>query len=138
MMLEVKESRIHRMGCFAKAKISKGEIIGEYIGNRITSRQADKINTDNETYLFEIDNGKVLDATNIEFPLKYANHSCTPNAESYEEDGRVFLEASRTINPGEEITYDYNLISEDNVECRCKTKNCNGLMNRKNIKIGRK
>ena len=130
--LEVKESYIHRFGCFAKRRIKKGTIIGEYLGKIIPESQSNIYDADDElTYLFDLENGSVIDATNYEFPLKYANHSCGPNAEAFQDGDQVFIEALRDIEPGEEITYDYNLISDDNVECRCGSKNCRGTMNRK-------
>ena len=40
---------------------------------------------------------------------RFINHSCDPNCESVIEDRRVFIEAIRTIQPGEELTYDYQI-----------------------------
>ena len=130
--LEVKESKIHGFGCFAKRRIKKGTIVGEYIGKIIPESESYIYDAEDElTYLFDLENGKVIDATNYEFPLKYANHSCSPNCEAFQEDDQVFIETLKDIEPGEEVTYDYNLISEDKVECHCGEKNCKGVMNRK-------
>jgi hypothetical protein len=67
---------------------------------------------------------------------RYINHSCDPNCESLIEDRRVFIEAIRTIQPGEELTYDYQIgrDKEDpsNVDeiyaCRCGAGSCRGSM----------
>jgi len=131
--LEVKDSKIHRFGCFAKRRIKKGTVVGEYIGKIIPESESylDEDDTEELTYIFDLENGKVIDATNHEFPLKYANHSCNPNCEAFQQEDQVFVEALKDIEPGEEITYDYQLISDDDVECRCGSKDCRKVMNRK-------
>ena len=63
------------------------------------------------TFLFELDDGRVIDARVRGNAARWINHSCTPNCVTFEdEDGRVFIQARRTIEPGEELTYDYRLI----------------------------
>jgi len=39
----------------------------------------------------------------------FVNHSCDPNCETDEEDGRIYIESIRDIAAGEELTYDYCL-----------------------------
>ena len=64
------------------------------------------------------------------------NHSCEPNCESVIEAGRVFIDAIRTIEPGEELTYDYQIQRDaddppdiDQVfACRCGRGRCRGTM----------
>lgn len=59
----------------------------------------------------------------------FINHSCEPNA--YIDFDRLELRALKTIEPGEEITYDYltsDWDSEDVFICDCKTLNCRGLI----------
>ena len=61
---------------------------------------------------------------------------CDPNCESLIEDRRVFIEAIRTIQPGEELTYDYQIGRDKddppNVDeifaCRCGAESCRGSM----------
>jgi len=38
---------------------------------------------------------------------RYINHSCKPNAEADVRKHTVFIAATRTIHPGDEITYNY-------------------------------
>ena len=64
------------------------------------------------------------------------NHSCDPNCESVIENRCVYIDALRAIEPGEELTYDYQIQREDddppNVDeifaCRCGCVRCRGTM----------
>ena len=60
----------------------------------------------------------------------FLNHSCDPNCETDEIDGRVWIMAIRNIGPGEELTYDYCLYDgdEDEATCNCGTANCRKTM----------
>jgi uncharacterized protein len=67
---------------------------------------------------------------------RYFNHSCEPNCEAVTEQGRVYLEALRTIAVGEELSYDYRLERggwhtaewERRYACRCGAATCRGTM----------
>src|SRR5262249_58993490 len=59
------------------------------------------------------------------------NHSCDPNCEADELEGRVWISATRDIEAGEELTYDYNLYDgeeDDESPCACGAKNCRGTL----------
>jgi hypothetical protein len=64
------------------------------------------------------------------------NHGCDPNCQSTTEKKRIFIEAIRTIQPGEELAYDYQIQRDDDdppdvdqiFACRCGAKNCRGVM----------
>ena len=45
----------------------------------------------------------------------YINHSCDPNCETENDDGRVWITSLRRPRhcPGEELTYEYNLYDSD-------------------------
>ena len=85
----------------------------------------------------EIVNEEVtIDATYKGNLAKWINHSCGPNCEAVEEDGRIFIESVKPIAPGEEITYDYRFILEERhtpankrrFQCICGSKECRGTM----------
>ena len=67
---------------------------------------------------------------------RYINHACDPNCESVRESRRIFIEAIRTIQPGEELAYDYQIQRDPddppNVDevfaCRCGGHGCRGSM----------
>ncbi len=61
----------------------------------------------------------------------FINHSCSPNCETEEIRGRVWIKAIRDIAAGEEITYDYCLYDgadDDHAHCNCGTRKCRGTM----------
>ncbi|MDP9083778.1 MAG: SET domain-containing protein-lysine N-methyltransferase [Pseudomonadota bacterium] len=138
---EVRHSPIHGHGVFAARRIRKGTTIIEYLGDRLTHAQADaryedKDPNDNHTFLFTVDAKTVIDAGVNGNEARYINHGCDPNCESTTLNKRIFIEAIRTIQPGEELAYDYQIQrdSDDaaNVDeifaCRCGAKNCRGTM----------
>jgi SET domain-containing protein len=111
----VRRSRIHGRGVFAVRAIPKGTRIIEYTGRRISSALADELYGDREgtpghTFLFELDDDVVIDAGQGGNAARWINHSCDPNCEAVEEDGRIFIDAVRTIAPGEELGYDYAIL----------------------------
>jgi hypothetical protein len=139
---EVRASPIQGRGCFAIRRIPKDARILEYLGECIDEDEADVRYPDGDmerhhTFLFAIDGGKVLDGGPVEWPSKYINHSCDPNCEAIEEDdGRVYVHALKTIQPGTELTYDYayertaETTAEDEAlyVCYCGTKKCRGTI----------
>ncbi len=140
-MIRVRNSRIHGKGVFATRRIRKGTRIIEYVGERLTHEEADRryedhdVN-DNHTFLFIVDRNTVIDAGVGGNASRFINHSCDGNCESVIEKGRVFIEAVRTIQPGEELGYDYEIGREPddppNVDeifaCRCGSPKCRGTM----------
>jgi SET domain-containing protein len=114
----VRRSPIHGRGVFAVRTIAKGTRIIEYTGRRISNAVADELYGDREdrpghTFLFELDDDVVIDAGRGGNAARWINHSCDPNCEAVEEDGRIFIDAIRTIAPGEELGYDYGIIVEE-------------------------
>ncbi len=60
-------------------------------------------------YLFEINNRWTIDGSTRKNIARYINHACKPNAESdvNARKRKVIIRAIKTIEPGEEINYDY-------------------------------
>jgi len=140
-LFEVRHSPIHGYGVFALRRIRKGTTVTEYLGDRVTHAQADaryenKDANDNHTFLFTVDARTVIDGGVGGNEARFINHGCDPNCESTTLNRRVFIEAIRTIQPGEELAYDY-MIQRDaddppNVDeifaCRCGAAACRGSM----------
>src|SRR5687768_18562403 len=59
------------------------------------------------TFLFAVDVNHVIDGARRGNDARFINHSCAPNCEAVIEDNRVYIDALRTIEPGEELLYDY-------------------------------
>jgi uncharacterized protein len=127
--LVVRSSSIHAAGCYTSRKIKKGTRVIEYDGPRFTKDEADERYKDRDiTYLFSCgEDGTVIDGFGT---AMFINHSCDPNCESDDIDGRVFITAVRDIAPGEELTYEYNLHDSDETtqDCYCGAKQCRGTM----------
>lgn len=139
--IAVHRSPIHGRGVFAANEIAKGARIIEYTGDRISHAKADRLYGDMHdgnahTMLFAATDKVVIDATKRGGPARWINHSCAPNCEANEEDGRVFIDAICAIKPGEELSYDYNLVLEERHTpklkrehpCRCGARNCRGTL----------
>jgi len=92
------------LGGFATRVINKGELIDTYRGKMIDSKTADE--RDNR-YMFEVNSRWTIDGSNRRNLARYFNHSCRPNAESDVRGHKVTIKARKTIQPGEEIVYDY-------------------------------
>ncbi len=114
----VRRSRIHGRGVFAARLIRKGTRIIEYRGKRIPYALASELYPDEDgvpthTFLFELDDDMVIDAGQGGNAARWINHSCAPNCEAVDDGGRIYIEAIRTIRPGEELGYDYNITLEE-------------------------
>ena len=140
-MIEVRRSRLHGRGVFAVRRIRKGTRVIEYLGDRVSHPEADrryehKDARDNHTFLFVVDTRSVIDGGSNGNDARFINHSCDPNCESTIEQRRIFVEAICTIQPGEELTYDYQIGRDrsdpPNVDevfaCRCGARGCRGSM----------
>jgi uncharacterized protein len=137
----VRRSGIHGKGVFAAMPLAKGERIIEYKGERISWKEALRRhphNPDepNHTFYFALENGKVIDGKVDGNSARYINHSCAPNCEAEEKEGRVIIYALRAIKEDEELYYDYGLVIDGRItkklkkeyECRCGAKKCRGTM----------
>jgi len=126
--LIIRSSDIHAAGCFTLENIAKGTRLLEYTGERITKAEGDlRYEGRPFTYLFGIGDGKVvIDGHGM---AMFVNHSCDPNCETDEENGRVYIASIRDIAAGEELTYDYCLYDgDDDAPCHCGSKDCRGSM----------
>jgi SET domain-containing protein len=138
---EVRRSGVHGYGGFAKKDLKKGTRITEYLGDRISHKEADQRyedhdENDNHTFLFIVDKRTVIDAGVDGNNARFINHQCDPNCESTIEKGRVWIETIRDVKKGEELGYDYQIGREkddpENVDeiyaCRCGSPKCRGTM----------
>ena len=140
--LAMRRSKIHGRGVYARVPIPAGTRIVEYTGERITmdeaeARYPEDPDTVYHTFLFALEDGAVIDAAFRGNVARWINHSCDPNCEAVEEDGRIFIESLRDIAPGEELTLDYGVTYHpDTKRCLCGAPTCRRTLNR--LKKGRR
>lgn len=139
--IQVRRSGVHGKGVYALRPLSPGETVIEYTGEVITWREALRRHphdpTDpNHTFYFHIDDGNVIDAKVGGNSARWINHSCSPNCEADEVDGRVFIRALKPIKAGKELFYDYGLTIDERYTpklkkeyaCHCGTPACRGTL----------
>jgi len=139
--IQVRRSGVHGKGVFALVDIARGERIIEYVGEIISWDEAQRRHPHdpkdpNHTFYFHVDEDRVIDALYGGNASRWINHSCGPNCETDEEDGRIFIKARRKIKAGEELNYDYGLVIDEplteelkaDYPCRCGTKQCRGTL----------
>jgi hypothetical protein len=136
VQIEVRKSDVHGRGVYAMQFIPEGTRIIEYTGQRVSWEAAPNDEDDPHTFNFGLDNGAVINPEIGGNDARWINHSCDPNCEANEEDDRIFIDAMRDIQPGEELFYDYGLeidepITEESKKkyaCHCGSSKCRGTM----------
>lgn len=137
----VLRSPIEGWGVFATDEFRPQELIVEYVGEIIRPAVSDLRERAYDgkgigCYMFEIEPGRIVDATRCGNIARFINHSCDPNCFSRTiaiENGRkvVAIFAKRLIKRGEELCYDYlfPFDESDRVSCGCGAARCKGFMN---------
>jgi uncharacterized protein len=139
--VQVRRSGVHGKGVFALSTIAAGETIIEYIGERISWKEALRRHPHdpaqpNHTFYFHIDDKHVIDANVGGNAARWINHACDTNCEADEVDGRVFIKALREVQAGEELFYDYGLVIDERLTpklkkeypCHCGSAHCRGTL----------
>ena len=110
------------LGLFATTSFAKGDTVIEYIGETISTEEADRRGG---KYLAVLNDDWVIDGKERGNVARYINHSCKPNCyyELNEEETRIFAIAKRKIAPGDELTVHYGKEYFDQhikpIGCRC-------------------
>lgn len=128
--LEVRATDEKGKGIFATAQLTKGDILCVFGGQVIADREFDRLAQERpilEHFGLKLEAGRYLitpePGKDFE-PADYFNHSCDPNAGMH---GQVTLVAMRDIQPGEEVTFDYAMIDDEEdwgFPCHCQSPHC--------------
>ena len=130
--MEIRESKIHRYGVYAKQRMPAHRKVIEYTGERLNRRQAKARADKHLTYLFSVDDYWTLDGAVSGSGAEIINHSCEPNLVSRVMKGHILYMSLRVIQPGEELTVDYNFTKNgDRTPCSCGSRTCRGILERK-------
>ncbi|GAB4858033.1 Mn(2+) transporter atx2 [Ancistrocladus abbreviatus] len=135
------KSRIHGFGIFAKQPHRAGDMVIEYTGELVRPSIADRREhliynslVGPGTYMFRVDDERVIDATRAGSIAHLINHSCEPNCYSrvitVNGDEHIIIFAKRDIKQWEELTYDYRFFSiDERLPCYCGFPRCRGIVN---------
>jgi SET domain-containing protein len=139
--IQTRRSGVHGNGVFAVQDIAEGETLIEYKGEIISWKEALRRHPHDptqpqHTFYFHVDDDRVIDGNVDGNASRWINHSCEPNCEADEQEGRVFIKALRNIAAGEELNYDYGLIIDEpytkkllsEFPCWCGSADCRGTL----------
>ena len=96
---------------FATARIPKNKRIIHYAGEKITHRESARREAaymkQGRIWCFHLNSRWVIDGGVGGNDARFINHSCTPNCYAQIVDGVIWIRAAKTIEPGDELTYNY-------------------------------
>lgn len=129
--LAIQKSSIEGKGCFATVHFRGRRKIAEYEGARISNAEANRRANRRRLRICAINNRWSLDGSRGGNGTHYINHSCEPNAYMQINSGHILFIALRDIQPGEEITIDYQSTLHSNKKrCICGAPSCRGTINK--------
>lgn len=142
-LFELRTSKLHGTGAFALRAIRKGTRLVEYRGERIwedvaNARYDDDATGNHHTFLFDLGDGTVIDASVEGNEARFLNHSCAPNCEPVISRKHIYIQAIADILPGTELLYDYGYDldgmslakAKKMYPCRCGAVTCRGTIAR--------
>ena len=119
-----KRSRLHGFGVFAAEPIHKNKRIidyaGELIRNKDSAAREVRYLKEGCIWVYRVNRVWSRDAAVGGNIARFINHSCTPNCWTEIVDKTIWIRASRRIDPGEELTYDYCTVGDHIIPCSCR------------------
>jgi hypothetical protein len=122
--------------------VKAGQLVIEYVGEVINEEEKERrlldhaknSPDDKNMYIMELGKGEYIDARFKGSVSRFINHSCDPNCHllKWRVKGvnRIAITALTDIEPGTELSYDYQFHTKQAMEwkCHCKSINCRGTM----------
>jgi SET domain-containing protein len=120
-----RRSAVHGFGVFAAEAIPNNTRIIDYAGELIRNgpeceERESRYLAEGCIWVFRVNRVWSRDAGVGGNIARFINHSCVPNCWFEVVDKTIWIRASRTIRRGEELTYDYSIIGERTIPCRCR------------------
>jgi SET domain-containing protein len=129
--VEVRKSRIHGRGLFARRDIPAGTRLIEYVGLPISKKKSEELTLKQNRYLFTLNGASDLNGKVSWNPARLMNHSCEPNCEaSLDDHNRVWIFSIKPIAREQELTFNYGYPLQDFMKfpCHCGMPSCVGYM----------
>jgi SET domain-containing protein len=128
--VEFRRSSIHGTGGYARKFIPKDTYVIEYVGEKITKKEAERRCDEDNCYIFTYDDKYDLDGNVNWNPARWINHSCDANCETIDDDGHIWIAAVRDIQAGEELSFNYCYDLDEYVDhpCQCGSEKCVGYI----------
>ena len=119
-----RRSPLHGFGVFAAEPITKNSRIVDYAGELVrnsdsAAREARYLE-DGCIWVFRLNRYWSRDAAVGGNIARFINHACRPNCWFEVVDKTIWIRASRLIEKGEELTYDYATVGDHTIQCRCR------------------
>jgi SET domain-containing protein len=119
-----RRSKLHGYGVFAAEPINKNRRIIDYAGELIRTKDSHarevRYLKQGCIWVWRINGRWSRDANVGGNVARFINHSCTPCCWVEVVDKTIWIRASRRIEVGEELTYDYCTIGDHTIQCRCR------------------
>ena len=118
-----KRSALHGYGVFAAEPISKNRRIIDYAGELVRNRDCavreERYLEEGCIWVFRVNRTWSRDAAVGGNIARFINHACRPNCWFEIAGHTIWIRASRQIDAGEELTYDYATVGDHTIRCRC-------------------
>ena len=119
-----RRSKLHGYGVFALERITKNTRIVDYAGELVRNDESqareERYAKQGCIWVFRVNRRWSRDAAVGGNIARFINHACRPNCWFEVAGTTIWIRASRTIQSGEELTYDYRIVGRRTMPCRCR------------------